>query len=203
MVKHNNVLPNGHFHKDWDKRVKMWFDQPGKKKSRRLARKAKLAKISPAPLQKLRPVVHCPTQRYNHRTRLGRGFSLMELKEAGITANYAKSVGITVDSRRTNNSAESVTANVNRLKEYISKLVIFGRSKKGGSSAADKAAVPSIGSSKPIMPIVKETPVVEFASVTDDMKEFSAYQTVRASLNDAKMIGIREKMSKEKDEKKK
>jgi len=203
MVKHNNVVPNGHFHKDWDKRVKMWFNQPGKKKSRRLARKAKLAKIAPAPLQKLRPVVHCPTQRYNHRTRLGRGFSLLELKKAGINKNYAKSVGITVDCRRTNNSEESLKANANRLKEYISKLVIFGSSKKGGSSAADKAAVSAIGSSKPIMPVAKETPVVEYESVSDEMKQFSAYKTIRAELNKAKMVGVREKMLKEKSEKKK
>lgn len=27
MVKHNNVLPNGHFHKKWQRRVRTWFDQ--------------------------------------------------------------------------------------------------------------------------------------------------------------------------------
>lgn len=27
MVKHNNVIPNGHFHKDWQRRIKTWFDQ--------------------------------------------------------------------------------------------------------------------------------------------------------------------------------
>lgn len=27
MVKHNNVIPNGHFHKDWQARIKTWFDQ--------------------------------------------------------------------------------------------------------------------------------------------------------------------------------
>ena len=30
MVKHNNVVPNGHFHKDWENRVKTWFNQVGK-----------------------------------------------------------------------------------------------------------------------------------------------------------------------------
>merc|ERR1712146_296945 len=90
--------------------------------------------------------------------------------------------------RRTNSSEESLQANANRLKEYLSKLVVFGRS-KNASSAADKSAVPSIGSSGPIMPLVKEIPTVEFVSVTDDMKNFSAYKTVRAELNNAKMIG--------------
>lgn len=47
-------------------------------------------------------MVHAPTQRYNHKTRLGKGFTMQELKEAGVTPTYAKSVGIAVDHRRTN-----------------------------------------------------------------------------------------------------
>ena len=31
MVKHNNVIPNQHFHKDWQNRVKVTLDQPAKK----------------------------------------------------------------------------------------------------------------------------------------------------------------------------
>jgi len=27
MVRHNNVIPNQHFHKDWQNRVRTWFDQ--------------------------------------------------------------------------------------------------------------------------------------------------------------------------------
>ena len=42
MVKHNNVVPNRHFHKDWQVRVRTWFDQPGKKRSRRLKRDQKV-----------------------------------------------------------------------------------------------------------------------------------------------------------------
>eukprot|EP00013_Stygamoeba_regulata_P022054 CAMPEP_0177660452 /NCGR_PEP_ID=MMETSP0447-20121125/18049_1 /TAXON_ID=0 /ORGANISM="Stygamoeba regulata, Strain BSH-02190019" /LENGTH=52 /DNA_ID=CAMNT_0019165521 /DNA_START=42 /DNA_END=197 /DNA_ORIENTATION=+ len=51
MVKHNNVVPNVHFHKDWARRVKTWFDQPGKKKSRRIARTKKAARIFPRPVK--------------------------------------------------------------------------------------------------------------------------------------------------------
>ena len=78
--RHNNQLPNAHFHKQWQLRVKTWFDQPGKKKSRRIARAAKAAKIAPRPLGLLRPAVHCPTIKYNVKTRAGRGFTLEELK---------------------------------------------------------------------------------------------------------------------------
>ena len=39
----------------------------------------------------------------------------------------AKTIGIAVDHRRKNRSAESLQANVQRLKEYKSKLIIFPR----------------------------------------------------------------------------
>jgi large subunit ribosomal protein L13e len=74
-------LPNGHFHKDWQRRVKTWFNQPGRKQSRRLARAKKAAAVAPRPVDGLlRPVVHCPTFKYNTKMRAGRGFSLVELK---------------------------------------------------------------------------------------------------------------------------
>lgn len=40
----NNVLHRNHFRKDWQRRVKTWFDQPGAKKRRRTARAQKAAK---------------------------------------------------------------------------------------------------------------------------------------------------------------
>lgn len=54
--------------------------QPGKKVSRRNARQAKAAAVAPRPIDKLRPVVRCPTIKYNRRVRAGRGFTLAELK---------------------------------------------------------------------------------------------------------------------------
>lgn len=35
MVRHNNVVPNEHFRKDWQNYVKTWFNQPARKKRRR------------------------------------------------------------------------------------------------------------------------------------------------------------------------
>ena len=53
----------------------------GRKKSRRNARELKAKKTFPRPVAgSLRPLVHPPTQRYNFKTRLGRGFTLEELK---------------------------------------------------------------------------------------------------------------------------
>lgn len=73
MVKHNNVIPNVHLRKHWQNNVKVWLNQAARKKRRLQARRAKAAAIAPRPLDKLRPAVHCPTIRYNHRLRFGRG----------------------------------------------------------------------------------------------------------------------------------
>ncbi len=79
-MRHNNVLPNAHLHKDWQRRVKTWFNQAGKKESRRIARAKKAALIAPRPLDgPLRPAVRCPTVKYNIKLRAGRGFTLDEL----------------------------------------------------------------------------------------------------------------------------
>lgn len=126
MVKHNNALPNVHYRKEWDMRVKTWLDQPMRKHRRRVARKAKAAAAFPRPVAPLRPVVRGQTVRYNTKVRAGRGFSIAELKAAGLTQARARQVGIAVDHRRTNKSTESLTANTQRLKEYLAKIVVVG-----------------------------------------------------------------------------
>jgi hypothetical protein len=35
-MKHNNVIPNGHFKKHWQNYVKTWFNQPARKQKRRI-----------------------------------------------------------------------------------------------------------------------------------------------------------------------
>ena len=80
-MKHNNQLPNAHFHKFWQDRVKTWFDQPGRKHRRRSARITKAASEAPRPIDGLlRPAVRCMTLKYNTKLRAGRGFTLEELK---------------------------------------------------------------------------------------------------------------------------
>ena len=117
-----------------------------------------------------------------------------ELKEAGITKGYAKSVGIAVDHRRTNLSVESLQANVQRLKEYKSKLIVFpmGRVKKpkaGDSTTAEcRAAVQTTGT---IQPLPKGKKPVEFVSVSEELKKFRAFTHLRVAVNEAKLAGIR------------
>ncbi|KAI8865751.1 ribosomal protein L13e [Ramicandelaber brevisporus] len=204
--KHNNALPTAHFHKDWQRRVKTWFNQAGKKKSRRDARAAKAAKIAPRPLDSLRPAVHCPTIKYNTKVRLGRGFTLEELKAAGIRKKEARSIGVTVDHRRRNRSEESLALNVQRLKEYKARLIVFPRKAskpKHGDATKDaiKAALEAGPVTGTVLPLVKDTVYEEPArAITAEEKATSAFDALCKARNDAKMRGIRIVQAKKKAE---
>lgn len=204
MVKHNNVIPNQHFHKDWARRVKTWFSQPIQKKLRRDKRKIKAAQNAPRPSSgALRPLVHCPTQKYNAKIRLGRGFTLDELKAAGINRQFAQTIGIAVDHRRTNKCEESLALNVERLKAYKSRLIIFprkqGQFKNGDSTAAEIAEIPQ--TNVDIKNIPAKASAVSFASLTDELKEAKGYAALRRARTDARLVGIRMKQAKEKEAK--
>ena len=130
MVKHNNVIPNVHLRKHWQRNVRVWLNQAGRKSRRLQARRARAAAIAPRPLDRLRPAVRCQTIRYNHRPRLGKGFTLAEIKSVGLGVEFAKSIGIAVDHRRKNRSQEGFESNKARLTNYISRLVLQPRHEK-------------------------------------------------------------------------
>jgi len=201
MVRHNNVVPNAHFRKQWQERVKTWFDQPARKKRRRDARAAKAVRIFPRPVAgPLRPVVHPPTVRYNAKVRLGRGFSLEELKAAGVSRHEALSIGIAVDHRRTNKSDKSFKTNVQRLKEYKSKLVVFPRDPKkpkaGDATAEQQAAVSQLTGE--VLPIKERQHKLETVKLSTLDANASAYTALRKARSDARLIGIRKKRAEEK-----
>ena len=62
------------------------------------------------------------------------------LQQAGLNKHQAKTIGIAVDYRRRNRSVESLQQNVQRLKEYRSKLIVFPRKlsqpKKGDATVS-------------------------------------------------------------------
>merc|ERR1712048_1415444 len=198
-AKRNQMVPNAHFHKDWDRYVKTWFNQPARKERRRKARSLKAAKVAPRPLKTLRPIVRCPTFKYNIKDRAGRGFTLEELKGAGLTKKMALTTGISVDHRRKNKSLESLQPNVQRLKEYQSKLILFPvnskKPRKGEASEEDiKKASQLQGSVLPIKPVVKRQRAME---LTDDLKNFKAFNCLRQTRAVARLWGIRAKKAKE------
>jgi large subunit ribosomal protein L13e len=200
MVKHNNVIANIHCHKKYcassrgPLHVKVNLNQAQRKKTRRQKRAAKAAKVAPRPLKHLRPIVNCPTQRYNSKVRLGRGFSLEELKAAGVVnGKYARTIGIAVDHRRYNRNEDKLQINVDRLKEYLSKLVIFPKKAskpyKGDSSPEDCALATQVTGT--IMPLEKSKPAVEMVDVTDEMKGYDAYVTMKHARKETKVAGQR------------
>ncbi|XP_010838317.1 PREDICTED: 60S ribosomal protein L13-like [Bison bison bison] len=81
----NGMILKPHFHKDWQRRVATWFNQRAGKIHRRKTQQAKARRIAPRPTSSpLRPVVRCPTVRYHTKVCASRGFSLEELRVAGI-----------------------------------------------------------------------------------------------------------------------
>lgn len=193
-MKHNNQLPNAHFHKHWQERVKTWFDQPGRKRRRRSARVEKAKRLAPRPAELLRPAVRCPTLKYNIRLRAGKGFTLDEIKAAGLTYNYARSVGIAVDRRRRNRSEESLALNKQRLLAYLDRLIVFptkGKKEQKGDEKALQSAVQV--DLKDAFPITNATELEPARKITAEEKKSCAYATLRKSWRDLRNKGRREK----------
>ena len=176
MVKHNNIVPNVHLRKHWQRRTKCHFDQPAAKLRRRQRRDAKSKAMSPRPIQKLRPIVSSATRKYAGKVRYGRGFTLDELKAAGLSAAFARTVGIAVDHRRTSTSAEQLQLNTERLSTYKSKLILFprkeGKPKKGqiNDSTAEVLKGPAANNqvSGRVLPRTTPAQATEYVAITKD-----------------------------------
>lgn len=147
----------------------------------------------------LRPIVHGQTLKYNMKVRAGRGFSLEELKAAGIPKKFAPTIGISVDHRTKNCSLEGLQANVQMLKTYKTKLVIFRRRarkfKAGDSSAEELATATQVQGS--YSPIVQEKPTFELVNPNEEMKAFKAYARLRIERVNKKNNGARLKRAAE------
>eukprot|EP00931_Biecheleriopsis_adriatica_P061803 TRINITY_DN3717_c0_g1_i1.p1 TRINITY_DN3717_c0_g1~~TRINITY_DN3717_c0_g1_i1.p1 ORF type:complete len:219 (+),score=66.91 TRINITY_DN3717_c0_g1_i1:62-718(+) len=207
----NNVIPNVHFRKvngcqaGRKNRVFMrtWLDQAGRKKRRANNRKEKAAKLAPRPAAGLlRPVVHPPTQRYNMKLRLGKGFTLDELKEAKIPRKFAKTIGISIDHRRRNRCSESLEVNVERLKLYMSKLLLFP--KKSGTKGVKKGDTPrselkdvAQNTLKDIIPVPKPELRIKARAIAADEKEKSAYKALKKARTNKHYLGAKMKKAKE------
>eukprot|EP00536_Pseudo-nitzschia_multiseries_P013782 jgi/Psemu1/310273/fgenesh1_kg.614_\ len=198
MVKHNNVVPNIHCHKKWADssrgplKIRLSLNQAPQKKARRLARAKKAAAAFPAPVQKLRPIVQCQTQKYSAKQKLGKGFTLEELKAAGLNAKYARTIGIAVDHRRVNKSEESLELNTQRLKTYLAGLVILKKGEDASGMSQFKGTIQPIDNSKG---------EIEMADVTDELKSFKAYTTMRVAKKETKVAGQRIAVANRKDKK--
>merc|ERR1711923_321142 len=150
-----------------------------------------------------RPVVRCPTFKYNSKVRLGRGFTLGELKAAGFNKKSCRTIGISVDYRRRNLSMESLQQNVQRLKEYRSKLILFprkeGKAKKGDATPEEIKMAKQL--SGDLLPIEKTFKPEKARVPTEDEKKHQAFVALRQARTNAKLLGKREKKKREEAEK--
>ncbi|KAK2991289.1 hypothetical protein RJ640_024554 [Escallonia rubra] len=168
------------------------------------------------------------TLKYNMKVRAGKGFSLEELKlhggvqpediqislfilrhecpklkhidsaAAGIPKKVAATIGMAVDHCRRNRSLEGLQANVQRVKCYKAKLVLFPS--QGGIFQAGESSAETLE----YMPILREKPTTELVKITDEMKSFKACDKLRVEQMNQCYIGARMKRAAEaeKEEKK-
>lgn len=125
------------------------------------------------------------------------------IQAAGVPRKLASTIGISVDPRRQNLSEESLSANVARLKEYTSRLILFprkaGKQKKGDASAEDvKAATSSAAKNLSAAFPIKNEKKVEEANVAEFESDENAYRKLRIARSDARLVGKREKRNKAK-----
>eukprot|EP00817_Percolomonadidae_sp_ATCC50343_P004050 CAMPEP_0117425448 /NCGR_PEP_ID=MMETSP0758-20121206/5715_1 /TAXON_ID=63605 /ORGANISM="Percolomonas cosmopolitus, Strain AE-1 (ATCC 50343)" /LENGTH=219 /DNA_ID=CAMNT_0005209933 /DNA_START=29 /DNA_END=688 /DNA_ORIENTATION=+ len=195
MVKHNNVVPRSELGKKrWRTRVKCFFNQPAKRAARKNKRVALARTNYPKPTDKLYPVVNCPTFRHNNRVRLGKGFSVAELNEAGLPVEFAKTIGIAVDARRRNRSVDAFNRNVARLNDYKNNLVLFPRgetAKKGPVADTTGVKVEDQTQFKgTIQPIEAVDTGITYEALTEaDKSRKNAWVLVRNARKKARTIG--------------
>lgn len=197
----NNVLHKNHFRKDWQRRVKTWFDQPGAKKRRRNARQAKAAAAGVRPTSLLRPAVRCQTVRYNRRIRAGRGFTSAELAAAGIRRKEALSIGIPYDHRRRNKSEEGVAVNVDRLKAYKERLILFPKNpKKPGKADSTDFSATTTQDVSGTLPLPAGTKPEGPRAITSEELEFNAFHALRQARAEQRQAGVWKARKQKKEE---
>lgn len=136
-------------------------------------------------------------------------------KEAKIPRKLAPTIGISVDPRRANLSTAALATNVERLKAYRARLIIFprraGTQKAHDSSADEIAAFQKSSKDEANGGGVKKTSqalrIVDTARAEavgevnrSDLGEGTkdAYRVLREARSEARLVGVREKRAKAK-----
>ena len=201
------MSPNIDLGKDWQEKVKTWFNQPGRKRRRRVHRARRQKLLAPNPTHLLRPIVRGQTNKYNTKRRLGRGFTKKELESAGIKGlSYARSIGIAIDLRRKDTCSETLNVNTERIKNYISRIILYPRKKNDKKPQVKEATQEQLNTpeakeqnkSKVVIEFPKEEPGYEFANVTKEMTDKNIYQLQRKEIKTAKGFYKRLEESKKK-----
>jgi len=141
-----------------------------------------------------------PDGAVQHQVTRGSWLYSGRVEEAGVSRKTALGLGIVVDHRRRNLSVEGKALNVERLKAYKERLVVFPRKaskpKRGDSSPGDLTA-PTTRQTLPLpAAFVHEGP----RRITQDEREFNAYKTLRNNRAEARFEGARKIRAAKKEE---
>lgn len=139
------------------------------------------------------------------KVRKGKGFTKDELKAAGVSMKKALSIGISMDHRRRNHCEESLKENTDRLKEYLSKLIIAPRKSKAkkGDTSKDKLKNVKQNTLKTVLPIKKAALREKAREITAEEKAQSVYRIMRKARQVKRGVGREIKRAKAKAEKEK
>lgn len=140
-----------------------------------------------------------------------------EIKKAGLNPKYARSIGIAVDQRRMDTALETLEQNVQRLKAYLAKLILFpgATTRKAQRPPKKDAPAKPMTDVKPRKQLVKEATVEKvktakqaegtllpiapatkgeaLATITKEMKEAKSFWKLRLERVKEKYYGKRKK----------
>merc|ERR1711974_207522 len=144
----------------------MRFNAPAQKLRRSNLRKRKAQMVFPRPAQYLQPIANCQSQRYNHKTKLAKGFSLLEIEQAGLNIKRARELRIRVDPRRITKSKESCERNVLRLKDYLGNLTFFKSLKEVEEANVQQfcGRIKAENKRNPVTQVIKKSDIEDFTA---------------------------------------
>lgn len=127
------------------------------------------------------------------------------VQEAGIPRRFAPTIGIAVDGRRQNLSEESLAVNVERLKAYKERLIVFPRrsnAPKKGDTKADPSSIEKVNLISSALPIASTNAGFSEISKSDvpEAIEGGAYRKLRLARAFKRSQGARERREREKAE---
>ena len=108
---------------------------------------------------------------------------------AKIGRKEALGIGIAVDFRRRNKCNESLQLNVQRLKKYKARLVVFPR-KKGEEWTEDMKAATALETAD-VLPIDNKLVQEKPRAIEAEEREFSAYKAIRLARMNKRQVGPR------------
>jgi large subunit ribosomal protein L13e len=108
---------------------------------------------------------------------------------AKVTKQEARGIGISVDYRRRNKCNESLQLNVQRLKTYKARLVVFP-TKKGQEWSEDMKSAVQLETPN-VLKITQKKDKLEVRAITEEEKEFRPSAKVRAVRMNKRQVGPR------------